>query len=117
MIKKKDLNFGFDGRNSTEKKESKSLNRLAHNKQIEYKAPQTANLNHIGLHLTGVQIENPNKEAFKTPHVTKELIVRKSSPVKRVDMQTQARFRKSKKRDEVAKHSMEPNSIITTKIP
>ena len=32
MIKKKDLNFGFDGRNSTEKKESKSLNRLAHNK-------------------------------------------------------------------------------------
>ena len=32
MIKKKDLNFINEGRNSNDKRESKSLNRLAHNK-------------------------------------------------------------------------------------
>lgn len=71
----------FDNRNQAKAADSKAMIRSAYE---QFKVPSTAiGLNHSGLHLTGVQIENPNKEPYKTPQVAKELNARRTSSVKK----------------------------------
>ena len=64
MIKKKDIEFGLVGKDIRKQnpnlQKSTESHRVNHANFDHQKAPQTANLNHVGLQLTGVTIGNPN---------------------------------------------------------